>query len=281
MQNIVKGPLRLHLTLGLVFTHIITIIGIILVPPSQVSVSVWVTTLVMYLVSSLGITVGYHRYFTHGSFECSEKTKKLLAIMGGLAAEGPLSQWVADHRQHHAYTDDEGDPHSPLLYPQPLGFLWAHIGWLFWETKRPGGYRPADRPKDEKIIRWQRHQYWPIVVLGFALPALIFGLPGFVWVGFVRMVVHLHVTWAVNSICHLWGARPESLKGDASYGVGEARNNIIIAVLGTGEGWHGNHHVKPNAANLGRDHWYDPGYWLIQMLQYFGLAWDVKTFARS
>jgi stearoyl-CoA desaturase (delta-9 desaturase) len=280
MRNIVKGPFRMQLTLGLFVVHAVTIVGVVLVPPSRVSLAVWVAAAAMYVVSSLGITTGYHRYFTHGAFDCTEGAKKLLAFMGALAAEGPLTQWVADHRQHHAYTDDEGDPHSPLLYAQPLGFIWAHVGWLFWETKRPGGYRPMNVPKDDAVIRWQHQWYWIIVVLGFTIPTILFGVSGLVWVGFVRMVLHLHVTWAVNSVCHLWGSRPEPLR-DASFSVGEARNNVLIAVLGTGEGWHGNHHVKPNAADLGRDHWYDPGYWLIRTFVYCGLAWDVKTFARS
>lgn len=279
MKNLAKGKFRPGIAFVILLLHVIAIAAAF--TNRNVSAMTWVLAGVLYAVSSLGITVGYHRYFTHGAFRCGEGIKYALAIAGALAAEGPLSKWCSDHRQHHRYTDNEGDPHSPHAYPQPLGFLWAHIGWLFWETTRPEGYLPLVPSHDKAVIAWQSRWYWLIAVAGFAVPLVLAGWNGLMLAGFVRVVVHLHVTWMVNSVCHMWGTRPVGPDG-AVWKNDKSRNNLLVAVLGMGEGWHGNHHVKQNSAELGY-RWYqwDPGKWLINLLESAYLVRDVQRFSRT
>ena len=287
MDNPVRGEFRAGLAAVLLLLHVAALYGIWWCATWGVTPTAITLALVLYAVSSLGITVGYHRYFTHGSFHCRKEVKYVLAVAGALAAEGPLEQWCADHRQHHRYTDAANDPHSPWQYqhlPVPLnivvGFLWAHMGWLFWVTKRPEGYRPMAPVHDASVIQWQARWYWTIVIAGFVIPFILAGWAGLFLAGFIRVVAHLHVTWCVNSVCHLWGTRPVGPDGEF-WKNDQSRNNLLVAFLGMGEGWHGNHHVKQNSAQLGYRwyHW-DPGKWVIHLLELVRLARDVRRFAR-
>jgi stearoyl-CoA desaturase (delta-9 desaturase) len=279
MEKGARGRFRWGLFGGLIGMHLASFGGAYYWPVGSVSWVVLAAALAVYVISSLGISVGYHRYFTHGSFKCPEWVKYMLAAMGALAGEGTLAEWVRNHRQHHAYTEKDGDPHSPWRYRQPLGFVWAHLGWLLWETVPPKDYHPIELVRDRAVIRWQERWYWSMVVAGFVVPLLLWGWSGLVWVGFVRTLAHLHVTWCVNSVCHLWGTRPWALNG-APWTNDQSRNNAMVALFTSGEGWHGNHHVKQNAADLGRDHWWDPGWWFISSLSRLGLAWNVITFPK-
>ncbi len=286
-MNPVQGRLRVGLTVTLVSMHLAAAYGVWWCMTWGVSTMAWTLAVILYISSSLGITVGYHRYFTHGAFTCVKEVKYALAIAGALATEGPLSQWCVDHRQHHRFTDDQYDPHSPWQYQHlafPLnyimGFLWAHVGWLFWVTARPNGYSPGIPVHDAKVVAWQHRYYWHIVLAGFIIPFILAGWSGLFLAGFIRAVAHLHVTWMVNSVCHMWGSRPLDADGEV-WKKDKSRNNILVAFLGMGEGWHGNHHVHPNSAQLGfRWYHWDPGKWLIHTLEALRLARAVRRYGQ-
>jgi stearoyl-CoA desaturase (delta-9 desaturase) len=237
----------------------------------------------MYLVSMVGVTVGFHRLFTHRSFEAVRPLQFVLGVLGSMAFQGPLLEWVGRHRLHHRHSDREGDPHSPHA-PRRRGFwgrfraFWhAHIGWaLAPDPPDLGRYAPDLRKS--RMIRavsdlfplWAALGLLIPAALGFALGGYPGALTGFLWGGLVRVLLGHHVTWSVNSVCHLWGSRAHD-SGD------ESRNNPVVAVLALGEGWHNNHHAFPTSARFGLRWWQlDPGYWLIRLLARFGLVWNVK-----
>ena len=213
---------------------------------------------VFYLATGLGITVGYHRLFTHRSFEAPTAVRVTLAVLGAMTLQGPVTQWVTDHRKHHARSDAEGDPHSPHLSGGGIvgtvrGLWHAHVGWMF-STKGMergelyGGDLYADRP-----IRLVDRCYLVWVVLSVALPfaiALVVtgswrrGVEALVWAGLVRIFAFEHATFAVNSICHTFGRRAYVARD-------ESRNNWVVALLTFGEGWHNNHHAFPRSARHG------------------------------
>jgi len=237
----------------------------------------------MYLATAVGITVGYHRYFTHRSFRTSPTVASVLAILGSMAAEGPVIQWVAVHRKHHQHSDDEFDPHSPHTHGAGIGNLlrgiWhAHVGWLFRENPRGLARLVGDLRNDPRICMISR--LFPLwVVIGLLIPAILGGVLtlswtgaalGFLWGGLVRIFLVHHVTWSINSVCHIWGSQPYSC-GD------ESRNNFIFGVLALGEGWHNNHHAFPTSARHGLRWWQlDISYLLILAMKGIGLAHDVR-----
>lgn len=238
----------------------------------------------MYLLTVFGVTVGYHRYFTHRSFKTWKPIAVCLAVLGSMAVQGPVLNWVADHRRHHQHSDDEGDPHSPKTHGSGVwgmlrGMWHAHMGWMFEAT-------PADRDryvgdlKKDRVIRWIDRLFPLWAVLGLLVPAALGGLLtmswvgvllGFIWGGLVRVFFVHHVTWSVNSICHFWGAKPFNT-GD------ESRNNAVFGVLAMGEGWHNNHHAFPTSARHGLRWWQlDASYVVIWVMSKIGLAWDVRV----
>ncbi len=238
----------------------------------------------MYALTALGITVGFHRLFTHRSFETYRAVRFLLGVLGSMALQGPLLKWAAFHRRHHEHSDESGDPHSPHLYgggvPGLLRGLWhAHLGWVF----RPD---PPDLDRYVKDLRRSNllrtvSVLFPVwVALGLLLPAVLGGVislswmsvwTGLVWGGLVRVFLVHHVTWSVNSVCHLWGRRPYRT-GD------ESRNNFLFGVLALGEGWHNSHHAFPASARHGLRWWQpDASYLVIRALALLRLAWNVKV----
>ncbi len=241
----------------------------------------------MYVPTALGITVGYHRLFTHRSFETNRVVQFVLGVLGSMAVEGPLLDWVALHRRHHEHSDAPDDPHSPHHEGRGLlgmlrGFWHAHVGWIF---------RPEPQQLD-RYVKDLRHSallrelsaLFPLwVAIGLLIPAVLGGvltgswigaLLGLVWGGLVRIFFVHHVTWSVNSVCHLWGGRPYD-SGD------ESRNNFLFGVLALGEGWHNNHHAFPTSARHGLRWWQiDVSYWVIRGLALVGLAWKVRVPAR-
>jgi len=234
-------------------------------------------------VSLLGVTVGFHRLLGHGAFSCAPAVRTVLAAMGCLAAEGPPIFWVANHRLHHQRSDEDGDPHSPRnLGRGALGALrafWhAHAGWMLTELPAdPLRYAP-DLLKDRAVARVNRRYRW-IVVGGLLAPAAIglvaWGPMGFVdgllWGGLGRLFVVQHITWCINSVCHLAGTRPFQT-GDGS------RNNPLLGLIGLGEGWHNNHHAAPSSAAHGLAWWQiDISYAVIRLLRVCGLARDVRV----
>jgi stearoyl-CoA desaturase (delta-9 desaturase) len=217
--------------------------------------------LVFYCVGGIGIGTGFHRHLTHGSFKAKRWLRIALTVAGCTAIEGEPTQWVADHRRHHAYSDREGDPHSPWRYGESFwgltkGLFFAHVGWLFFrDLSNPNRFAP-DLVADKDIARIGRLFPW-IVTASVVLPAIIGGLvtwswqgalSGLFWAGLVRIAVLHHVTWSVNSICHVYGERPfETREGD------RASNFWPLAVLSFGESWHNLHHADPTCARHGVD----------------------------
>ncbi|GAA0275931.1 acyl-CoA desaturase [Actinomadura nitritigenes] len=214
-------------------------------------------TAVFYLLSAGGITVGYHRYFTHGSFKANRALKIFLALAGSMAIEGPVITWVADHRRHHKHSDQEFDPHSPWRFGNDWkalakGLVWAHYGWLF-DANRTSKQRFAkDLLKDRDITRI--HLAFPgLVAVSFLLPAALGGLitmswlgffTALFWAGFVRITLVHHVTWAINSICHTFGKEDFEVRD-------KSRNVWWLAIPSLGESWHNLHHCDPTCARHG------------------------------
>jgi stearoyl-CoA desaturase (delta-9 desaturase) len=237
----------------------------------------------MYLLTGLGITVGYHRLFTHGAFETTGVIKFILAALGSMAVEGPVLQWVAQHRRHHQHSDTSEDPHSPHhqgdgLFGLLRGLWHAHLGWVF-QGDPPNLYRYAKDLRQSGLLRRVNALFPLWVAVGLLIPTALGGLLtqswlgalfGLLWGGLVRIFLIHHVTWSVNSICHLWGGRPFQT-GDHS------RNNFLFGVLALGEGWHNNHHAFPTSARHGLRWWQiDVSYYCIRLLALLGLAWKVR-----
>jgi stearoyl-CoA desaturase (Delta-9 desaturase) len=237
----------------------------------------------MYVLTALGITVGYHRLFTHRAFETNKAIQFLLAVLGSMAVEGPLLKWVAIHRRHHQHSDTREDPHSPHDHGDGLlalfrGVWHAHMGWFF-EPDSPSLPHYVKDLRQSGLLR-RASQLFPLwAILGLLIPAGLGGLltgtwmgvlSGLLWGGLARIFLVHHVTWSINSICHLWGSRPFKT-GDQS------RNNFVFGALGLGEGWHNNHHAFPTSARFGLRWWQvDLGYWFICALAALGLASRVK-----
>jgi stearoyl-CoA desaturase (delta-9 desaturase) len=212
-----------------------------------------------YFFALLGVTVGYHRYFTHGSFKAVRPLRLALAAIGGMAIQGPVVQWVADHRRHHAFSDREGDPHSPWRYGESAralakGMFHAHLGWLFDRRQTNAERYAPDLLKDKGLRVVSRlFSFWAF--LSFALPTAIGGLvthswtgawSAFFWAGLVRVALLHHVTWSINSVCHVVGNRPF-----VSPGRDRATNFWPLAILSAGESWHNLHHADPTCARHG------------------------------
>jgi len=239
--------------------------------------------LAMYVITVLGITVGIHRLFTHHSFETNIVIKFVFAVLGSKAVQGPLLNWVATHRRHHQHSDKLEDPHSPLQQGHgALGVLrgvWhAHLGWMFLADPPNLSSYVKDLQKSQ-ALRVASAMFPAWVALSLLLPAAAGGLltrswfgalTGLIWGGLVRIFLVHHVTWSINSACHLWGRRPFQ-SGD------ESRNNALFGYLALGEGWHNTHHAFPTSARHGLRWWqFDLSYWVIRSLALLRLAWDVR-----
>ncbi|MEV6007403.1 fatty acid desaturase [Streptomyces sp. NPDC051976] len=211
----------------------------------------------MYYLGCHGVTIGFHRYFTHGSFKANRPLRIALAVAGSMAVEGPIVRWVADHRRHHKFSDAEGDPHSPWRYGETLpalmkGLWWAHMGWLFDEEQTSQAKYAPDLIKDPAIRRISR-DFWVYTTLSLLIPPVIGGLvtmswygafTAFFWGSLVRVALLHHVTWSINSICHAVGKRPFKSRDRSG-------NVWWLAVLSCGESWHNLHHADPTSARHG------------------------------
>ncbi len=251
---------------------------------SALRVSDLIVFAIMYLATGLGVTVGFHRHLTHRSFKTTRALHALLAALGSAAIEGPVISWVADHRKHHRFSDQEGDPHSPHVGHGGgvrgafAGLAHAHVGWLFVHDQRGKRERYAPDLLADPIIRFVDRTFLLWVTAGLALPfALGFviggsieaALTGLLWGGAVRMLVLHHVTYSINSLCHFFGRRRFDT-GDQS------RNLTWLALPSLGEAWHHNHHAFPTSARHGlRRIELDPSGWVISLLERLNLAWDV------
>ncbi|NEA25680.1 acyl-CoA desaturase [Actinomadura bangladeshensis] len=242
-----------------------------------------VLTAVFYVLSAAGITVGYHRYFTHGSFKAKRGLKIFMALAGSMAIEGPVITWVADHRRHHKHSDKEFDPHSPWRFGDDWkalakGLVWAHYGWLF-DANRTSKQRFAKDLLNDPDIR-RIHMAFPgLVAVSFLLPAAIGGLVtmswmGFLtalfWAGFVRITLVHHVTWSINSICHTFGSEDFEVRD-------KSRNVWWLAIPSLGESWHNLHHSDPTCARHGvLKGQVDISARIIQGFEKAGWAYDVR-----
>ncbi|MCC9312208.1 acyl-CoA desaturase [Kitasatospora sp. RB6PN24] len=211
----------------------------------------------MYFLTCHGITVGYHRHFTHRAFKTGRVLKIAMAVVGSLAVEGPVVRWVADHRRHHKFSDRDGDPHSPWRYGESVpallkGLWWAHMGWMFDSEQTPQHIYAPDLVNDRDIRAISR-LFWLWTTLSLLLPALAGGLlswswqgalTAFFWGSLVRVALLHHVTWSINSICHAVGSRPFRSRDKSG-------NVWWLAVLSCGESWHNLHHADPTAARHG------------------------------
>ncbi|TMQ98933.1 acyl-CoA desaturase [Actinomadura soli] len=238
---------------------------------------------VFYVLSAGGVTVGYHRHFTHGSFRAKRPLKVFLAIAGSLAIEGPVIMWVADHRRHHKHSDKEMDPHSPWRFGNDWkaltkGLAWAHYGWLF-DGNRTSKRRFAKDLLNDPDIRRIHLAFPGLVAVSFLLPALIGGMvsmswAGFLtalfWAGFVRITLVHHVTWSINSICHTFGKEDFEVRD-------KSRNVWWLAIPSLGESWHNLHHSDPTCARHGvLKGQVDISARIIWLFEKAGWAYDVR-----
>jgi stearoyl-CoA desaturase (Delta-9 desaturase) len=241
----------------------------------------------MYVLTGLGVTVGYHRMLTHRAFETYRWLRATFAVLGSMAVEGSAIRWVADHRKHHAFTDEEGDPHSPHVGRRPgvlgalLGLFHAHVGWLFTNVgeAEPERFAP-DLVKERSMRVIDRTFFFWVGVgllipfgLGFLFSGRVTGaLTALLWGGLVRVFVLHHVTWSINSVCHFFGRRRFDTDD-------ESRNVFWLALPSFGEAWHHNHHAFPTSAFHGlrrSEALADPSGWVIRGLERLGLVWNVK-----
>lgn len=241
--------------------------------------------LVMYLATGFGVTIGFHRLLTHRAFDTHRPIRYFLAILGSMSLQGPVIDWVADHRKHHTFTDEEGDPHSPHtgegagLRGMLRGLWHAHVGWLFETHGQASSKRFARDLVDDPGMR-KIHRGFPLIALaslgipfaaGLALSggSLVAGLSALLWGGLVRIFLIHHVTWSINSICHFFGSR--------RFSTDDHSTNVFWLALPTfGEAWHHNHHAFPQSAFHGLRWWeLDPSGWIILAMRRLGLVWDV------
>ncbi|HEX4436190.1 MAG TPA: acyl-CoA desaturase [Solirubrobacteraceae bacterium] len=239
---------------------------------------------ITYLLAGLGITVGFHRLYTHRSFETKAWLRALFAILGSVAVEGPVIEWVANHRKHHQFSDQSGDPHSPHVGHDGgwrgawAGLFHAHVGWILNDEPMASQERYAKDLLADPVVRFVDRTFVLWVLLGLAFPfglgvaltgSVIGGLTGLLWGGAVRIFFLHHATFSINSLCHFFGLRRFET-GDQS------RNVSWLALPTLGEAWHNNHHAFPTSARHGLRWWQlDPSAWLIVALERTGLAWNV------
>ena len=242
----------------------------------------------MYLVTSIGVEAGFHRFFSHHSFRAGPAVTVALGVAGSMAVQGPVLFWAAIHRKHHVFTDQPGDPHSPRLHGTGLwnglrGFWHAHIGWLFTIDDADWGRYVSDLLRDRLTFNLNRlYPLW--VLLGLVLPACAGGAIagtwsgaglGFLWGGLVRIFLVDQVTWSVNSIAHMTGSHPHKTACHSG-------NVALLSLLSAGGSWHNNHHANPAAARTGQRFWQiDPSGRFIELLGALGLARDVRRGSRQ
>ena len=260
-----------------------TIVAIPLLWNQLVSAADLAILVAMYLITAFGITIGYHRLLTHRAFETPRPMRYAFAIMGSMAVQGSVIAWVADHRKHHAFSDEEGDPHSPHGHgggaSGVLKGLWhAHVGWLIDGHGRADWYRYAPELMEDPGMRRINRAFPALVGLSLLLPfaagllitgTLAGGLTALLWGGLVRIFFVHHVTWSINSICHFMGTQ-RFVTDD------ESRNVFWLSILSLGESWHHNHHAFPRSANHGLRWWeVDISGVVIGGLEKVGLATNV------
>ena len=266
---------------GVVAPFLGTLAAIVMLWNRAVDLTDLLVLVAMYMITAVGITVGFHRMLTHRAFASYPWVERAFAIMGSLSVQGSVMDWVADHRKHHAHTDREGDPHSPHVgHGSGLAGLWhAHVGWLMETQGQADWKKYAPDLYEDRAMRRIGRQFPALALLSLLIPTVADwalhdftvggAVRGLVWGGLVRIFFVHHVTWSVNSVCHFFGRRRFDLD-DHSTNVG------WLAVLSLGESWHHNHHAFPRSAYHGLRWWeIDPSGLIIAGMQRLGLAWNV------
>ena len=244
--------------------------------------AVLLTVVLHWITGGIGICLGYHRHFTHMSFNTYRPVRWVLSVIGGLAGEGSVIDWVSNHRKHHAHSDEAGDPHSPRD-----GSLWSHIFWLAFMQQRKAHHdhvrRWAPDLLKDPVLRFIGAMFLPsqfvlaliVFGLGYAYGGTAMGTSFVMWGIFARLVFVLHSTWFVNSASHMWGYRNYETTDDS-------RNNWWVALITYGEGWHNNHHAYPRMAPHGHRWWeVDVTYLTIRAMKAVGLAWDIVDYKKK
>ncbi|KAE9648879.1 acyl-CoA desaturase [Pseudomonas sp. PB103] len=267
---------------------VLPVLGVILagimafyIPVSGVDIGLFIA---FWALTGIGVSVGYHRYFTHRSFKARPAVAVALTILGSMAGQGALLSWVAMHRRHHELSDQPGDPHSPNLQGPGFkglikGLVHSHFTWMKEHDYPNVAYYAPDLIRDPLIAKTARH-YYTWVILGLVAPAILGGLlsqslwgvvSGFLWGGAVRMFVVGHIIWSINSLLHRFGTRPYQSRD-------HSRNGGLFGLFTFGESWHNNHHAFPESPSFGLQ-WaaFDPGYWFIRGLSLVGLTWDLRV----
>jgi stearoyl-CoA desaturase (delta-9 desaturase) len=263
------------------------LVAVVLLWNTLVDWSDLVVMLIMYVVTGLGVTLGFHRLLTHRSFQTFKPVEYGLAILGSMAVQGPVMSWVADHRKHHAHTDKDGDPHSPHGHGGGLkgalaGLWYAHMGWLFDRAGQAEHVRYAKDLCEDPGMRVINRTFLLWVIAGIALPfglgylfdgTLAGALTGALWGGAVRIFALHHLTWSINSVCHFFGTRRFAIDD-------ESTNVFWLAPFTFGESWHHNHHAFPRSAVHGLKWWeIDPTALVIRAMRRLKLAWNVVEIA--
>jgi stearoyl-CoA desaturase (delta-9 desaturase) len=245
-----------------------------------------------YVLTGVGITVGYHRLFTHRAFQTKQWMRWTFAILGSMAVEGPVLVWVADHRKHHQFSDVEGDPHSPHtgsgngFVAAVKNLFHAHMGWLFVAEGRAELTKYVPDMLSERGMKQISKLFWMWLVVSLVVPAAIGyaisgtwqgALTALLWGGAIRIFLLHHVTFSINSVCHFWGRRRFKTPD-------HSRNVWLMSLISFGESWHNNHHAFPSSAFHGMQRFeaaLDPGGWVITGLEKLGLAWKVVRIPRE
>jgi len=280
-----KRDKRANMTIVFSYPILIALVAVLAWGPGLFNWYDAVAFSIMYVACGLGVTVGYHRLLTHGSFETKPWVRYTFARLGSMGVQGAVIHWVADHRKHHAFSDQEGDPHSPYTHAGEgwrgtvAGLFHAHVGWL-WKYHATSDYKRYARDLHEDPKMRRIHKAFPMyLALSFIIPALIaFALSGFVWTalltgafwgGLVRITMQQHVTWSINSVCHFWGKQRFDVDDHAT-------NVAWLAIPSFGESWHHNHHAFPRSAEHGlKKSEIDLSALTVRGLEKAGLAWNV------
>ena len=288
-MHTLRGMSRLHRTVNLIAVLLPLIAFVVAIALLWNKIVGWTDLAllgVLYLLTGLGITIGYHRLLTHRAFETSEWMRGTFAVLGSMAVEGSAIRWVADHRKHHTFTDEEGDPHSPHGHGGGFrgalaGLFHAHVGWLFRTVGQAEPERYAPDLCRSSALRAIDRNFYGFATLSLVIPfvagwlltgRLTGALTGLLWGGLVRVFLLHHMTWSINSVCHFFGRRRFDTDD-------ESRNVAWLALPTFGEAWHHNHHAFPTSAFHGLRVWerlMDPAGLLIVGLEKVGLVWNVK-----
>ena len=263
------------ITAWLILIHV----GVLAAPFTFTWQALVLTLFLHWLTGGIGICLGYHRLLTHGSFKTYAPIRWLLGILGSLAGEGSPADWVANHRKHHAHSDEDGDPHTPND-----GAWWSHVFWIVWTISGPVRTRHIQRwapdVLNDRGLALMNIWFIPLNVLfgvslfyaGYWLGGLPMAISFLVWCMFTRLAFVMHSTWFVNSASHIWGYRNYATKDNS-------RNLWWVALLTYGEGWHNNHHAYPSMAKHGHRWWeIDTTFWVIRLMRRLGLAWRVVDY---